>query len=129
MSSEYFDKDFFFRFLQVTKEYGCTRAERQLVIDEINNVPASKRGPMREPRDVAAEKRRREEEEKAARKAGRKYRPGQPQYSYLDLVRCGGRTSHLQAKRKKEKPKPKFRSYTEARKDRERFRRRLVRKS
>ena len=28
-----------------------------------------------------------------------------PRYSYLDIVRCGGRTSRLAAKKKKEKPK------------------------
>lgn len=48
------------------------------------------------------------------------------QVSYLDLVRCGGRTSRLNARKKAEKPKPKFRSYAEARKGRENFRKRLV---
>jgi hypothetical protein len=38
-----------------------------------------------------------------------------PVYKYLDIVRCGGRTSRLAAKKKNEKPKKKSRSYAEAR--------------
>ncbi len=51
---------------------------------------------------------------------------GKDRFHELLQVRCGGRTSQLAARKKKEKPKPKFRSYTEARKDREKFRKRLV---
>ena len=32
------------------------------------------------------------------------------QISYLDLLRCGGKSSRLAAKKKKEKPKAKYRS-------------------
>ncbi len=42
------------------------------------------------------------EEAEAAKK-----KPKRP--TYLELLRCGGRTSRLKAKKKKQKPKPKFR--------------------
>ena len=42
------------------------------------------------------------EEAEAAKK-----RPRRP--TYLELLRCGGKTSRLKAQKKKQKPKPKFR--------------------
>jgi hypothetical protein len=35
-----------------------------------------------------------------------------PRPTYLELLRCGGRTSRLAARKKKKKPKPKFRLFT-----------------
>ena len=82
----------------MTKEFGCTRAERQVVLDELEGVPMSKRGAMREPRDPDKEadfEERRKRRTTAAMAATtttagggrRKTRQQQQQFSYLDLVR------------------------------------------
>ena len=81
----------------MTKEFGCTRAERQVVLDELEGVPMSKRGAMREPRDPdkEADEERRRRRATAAMAATtttagggrRKTRQQQQQFSYLDLVR------------------------------------------
>jgi hypothetical protein len=62
----------------VLKEYDLTRKERKCLLQEING---------------------KKESEKTIRpKVGEKPLPKKPQVSYLDLLRCGGRTSLLKAR-------------------------------
>jgi len=113
-------------------DYNLTLRERRVIMDEVRGKTGNDRSlrpPLEQPKV---------DHKKTFTKS-----------SYLELLRCGGKPktgaalnkyiskelfSHIiqleimisVCRKKKEKPKQKYRSYTEARKDREKFRKRLV---
>lgn len=74
--------------LKIIKEYDLPPRERRVIMDEL----AGRTGNDRAIRPIIEDP--------------NKKKP----INYLDLLRCGGKSHRLAAKKKKEKPKTKYRS-------------------
>ena len=83
--------------LQVMNEYGLSPREKRVIWDEVKGLKGNARS-LRPPINRASEDYRKP-----------------PKYTYLDLLRCGGKTHRLNAKKKREekKKKTKYRYQTE----------------
>ena len=95
--------------IKVLDDYKCPRRERRYVMDEVRR--AQNHAEMQFFYTFVAFYQKvegRKGQDRRSARMGSAYDPDakpRPQYSYLDIVRCGGRTSRLAAKKKKEKPK------------------------
>ncbi len=121
--------------IKVLDDFKCPKKERRIVMDEVYvrlcTVNSLHNCKIENVNLVQVEGRK--AKDKRCVRLSEPYDPNKPkpkkkpQYSYLDLVRCNGRTSQLAAtKRKQKAKKKKTESYAEARKRRADFRRKLV---
>ena len=76
--------------LKIIKEYDLPQRERRVIMDELAGRTGNDRALRPPVIDPAVEKKK--------------------PINYLDLLRCGGKSYRLDAKKKKEKPKTKYRS-------------------
>lgn len=76
--------------LKIIKEYDLPIRERRVIMDELYGRTGNDRALRPVVMDPAQEKKK--------------------PINYLDLLRCGGKSYRLTAKKKKEKPKAKYRS-------------------
>ena len=76
--------------LKIMKEYNLTPREKRVILDEVKGLKGNDRA-LRPPIGANDDYKK------------------PPKYTYLDLLRCGGKTHRLAAKKKKEKPKKKYR--------------------
>jgi hypothetical protein len=76
--------------LKILNEYDLPLREKRVILDEIKGKKGNDRSLRPPIVDSAQEKKK--------------------PISYLDLLRCGGKTHRLAAKKKKQKPKAKYRS-------------------
>lgn len=76
--------------LKIIKEYDLPIRERRVIMDELYGRTGNDRALRPVVMDPAQEKKK--------------------PINYLDLLRCGGKSYRLTAKKKKEKPKTKYRS-------------------
>ena len=74
---------------QVMNEYGLSPREKRVIWDEVKGLKGNARS-LRPPINRASEDYRKP-----------------PKYTYLDLLRCGGKTHRLNAKKKREEKKKK----------------------
>ncbi len=99
--------------IKIMDDYNLTARERRMIMDEVGWVSLLHHEGITQPLFVYIQVRGRTGNQRALRPPVGD--PPQPekkkQISYLDLLRCGGKTHRLAAKKKKEKPKKKYRSY------------------
>ena len=76
--------------LKAINKYDLTAREKRVIWDEVKGLKGNDRA-LRPPVGANDDYKK------------------PPKYTYLDLLRCGGKTHRLAAKKKKEKPKAKYR--------------------